>query len=711
MATILALLLFVSFLSTFVLGQLGTQMSQKEFQHELQVEDQMLRLQTEILQAAGAWQPPTTALSAPPSWGAGNLCTVLTAGSCMNSQNNVCASPLTFNESASNISFTFVLSGTNDCTRLNLTGNGDLFTLAVTGSSVGYLIVTLYGTHDTLLLNNQFTGTGAHAWFYIYGSSNNYETIGGPGGSNLFLNTYFIGEAPKSANCPYANTASTDSWSISGATASNSLQNLTWYNAIGYSTPYTTTNGWPGAGNTGTVDRIGWQNVSLPIACAFAQTTIVGGGGAIDLSSPVTLGSGSVPPFGTPSTGYLQPEVSVSALSAGLGLANITPAPPNWNTGSSCFGGGNGTCSGNNGPTLYWNFSGNHSTVTPGVNGCGSSGCSVVYNISGSFNTISFTMKGNNLGNVVFVVFGNWDNMTLSYQGSCNNHRNVNVFIVGTNDTYALSIGGCASGVGANINTNFIGSLGFVCPYGNGVRTDRFLGVSWGSSNGVYQNVTWRNAIGYVSAPNTIPENGGSDFLTFSNTTGFTQCPFTKALQTGPYTIDYLSGIRAHLNNRYLPPADLVYDEGAVILGVPNEGSVMISPPQMTAQTLTAGVTMHLTLVNVVGNAATATGIGTAAVLSRVLSVSTFHILNGQNNNQFLTFLNLSITTSYPLAWATYWNSQSLVAPIGTICVPAPGVPLAQCLNPPGGQASTIVVPLAVQELFLTTVTVSIGIY
>jgi hypothetical protein len=714
-ATILALLLFVSFLSTFVFGQLGRQMTQKEFQHELQVEDQMLRLQTAVLQAADIWQPPSVGQSSPPAWNQGNLCTTLTASSCLNSQSNVCPSPLTWNESAaSNSSFTFQLTGTNDCTRLNLTGNYDLFTLAVTGSSVGYLVVTLYGFHDTLLLNSGFTGTGFHAWFYLYGASNTYQAVGGPTGTSLALNTFFIGESASSPTCPFSNSASTDSWSISGSTASNSVQNLTWYNAIGYSTSYTTTNGWPGVGNTGTLNKIGWQNVSTPIPCAFARTTILGGGGAVDLSSPVTLGSGAVPPFGAPSTGYLQPEVSVSSLSAGLGLANITPAPPIWNTGSKCFKTGNGTCSGNNGPVIFWNFSGNHSTLSPSSTGCGNSGCTTVYNVSGSFDTIGLTVGGgaadNSTQNVIFVVDGVWDNMTLNLQGSCKNFHQVSFLISGTNDTYALNVGSKCLG-GAAIDTLFLGSKGFICPYGNGALTDRFLGANWGSSSGVVQNITWRNAIGYVSAPHTILTNGGTDRLTFANQTGFAQCPFTKAESSGPYTLDYLSGIKAHLNNRYLPQADVVYDEGAIILGVQRQGSVMISPPQVSVSVLPQGVTLQLTLVNIVGSAATATGVGTAAVLTRVLSDSTFHIFNGENNNEFLTFLNLSIETTYPLAWATFWNSQSLVAPVGTTCVPAPGVPMSQCLIPPDGRASTIIVPLAVQELFLHTVTVSIGIY
>ena len=452
------------------------------------------------------------------------------------------------------------------------------------------------------------------------------------------------------------------------------------------------------------------ENQMLRLQTAVLSAAALGTG-PVMLSSPVTLSSGGAPPFGTPSSGFLQEETSMTAVSAGLALANVTPAPPSWNNGSSCFTGGNGTCSGNNGPTLYWNFSGSHSTVTPGVNGCGVSGCTIVYNISGNFNTISLTLKGNNLGNVVFVVYGNWDNMTLSYQGSCDNHRVVNVLITGTNDTYTLNVAGCASGSGASLNTLFVGSKGSICPFGNGVSTDRFLGATWGSSKGVYQNLTWQNAVGYATKPHSIPTNGGNDFLSFANTTGYSQCPFTKSTPSGPYTLAYLAGIRAHLNNRYLTPSDVAYDQGAVILGVQSAGSVMLSPPDFNILIQPFGVSFAITLVNVVGATGTASGFGTAAVFTSVLSQQTYHILNGQGGNQFLTSLALNITTAYPLAWATFWNAQSTVVPTGTSCVPGVGVTASNCLTPPAGRTSTIKVPLAVSELTLTSITVLVSVY
>ncbi|MGC2289668.1 MAG: hypothetical protein WA688_07430, partial [Thermoplasmata archaeon] len=325
-ATVLALMLFVSFLSTFVLGELGTQMSQQEFQHELLVEDQMERLQTAILEAAAITGPPAVVTqSSPPVWNSGNLCSTITATACTGTASNQCSPPLTWNLSTSSTSFTFDLTGSSDCTLLNVTGNGDTITLEATGATPGYLVVTLFGFNDTILLNNQFTGSGVHAKFYLYGGYDTYENVGGPTGNNLVLSTYFVGESASATVCPSGNLSATDTWSISGATAGASLQNLTWYNAVGYSTPYTTTAGWPGAGNSGTGDHLGRQNVSAPITCAFAQTRIaIPGAGSIYLSSPVTLNSGGVPPFGTPSSGSLQVEPAPVSTSVRFAVANLS---------------------------------------------------------------------------------------------------------------------------------------------------------------------------------------------------------------------------------------------------------------------------------------------------------------------------------------------------------------------------------------------------
>ena len=123
----------------------------------------------------------------------------------------------------------------------------------------------------SILSSNQFSGSGFHAFFYLFGGYDTYQTTGGPTGSGMFLNTYFIGQNANSGACPNANLSSTDKWSISGSSSSNSLQNLTWNNSAGYATPYHKTAGWPGVGNSGTGNHIGWQNVTGPTTCAFVK--------------------------------------------------------------------------------------------------------------------------------------------------------------------------------------------------------------------------------------------------------------------------------------------------------------------------------------------------------------------------------------------------------------------------------------------------------
>jgi hypothetical protein len=309
-AVLLGLLLVVTYIANYLGQALPSQMQEYEFEHTLQVENQLGRIQTDILAQASnpkvalpltspvtlgsesvpPFAPASTGsvaldptsfslrtqytiariLPAPPSWGVGNLCTTLTGVSCGNTQSNLCSPPLDYNLSVSNVSFTYDLTGSNDCERLNLTGSNDTMNLQVTGSNLGYFVLTLFGFNDVILLTNHFSGSGFHSYFYLYGAHDTYEAVGGPTGSNSFLNTYFVGEEP-TGFCPADNVSATDSWSISGSSASNSIQNFTWYNSVGYASPYVQTNGWPGAGNSGSGDHVGWQNLSTPIACAFTQ--------------------------------------------------------------------------------------------------------------------------------------------------------------------------------------------------------------------------------------------------------------------------------------------------------------------------------------------------------------------------------------------------------------------------------------------------------
>ncbi|HEV8050245.1 MAG TPA: hypothetical protein VGP88_06590 [Thermoplasmata archaeon] len=338
-AVLFGLLLVVSMIAQFVTVQLPQDMRSLEAQHELTVENQVSRLQATVLAQIGHApfpqslgspitlgsdpEPPfgvaatgsisTTSYSSqesvglavpvPPNWGHGNLCTTFTSGTCHNSQSNVCGPGLRYNESATNSSVTFALTGSNDCIVLNFTGNGDTITLGVTGSNLGYFVLDLFGFNDTVVLNNQFSGSGFHAFFYLFGGYDTYKASGGPTGSGMYLNTYFVGQSASGGICPSNNLSATDKWSIQGSSSSNSLQNLTWNNSVGYATPYHKTSGWPGTGNSGTGNHVGWQNVTAATTCAFVKQKSYGnawGGLSVTMNNlylpqaTVALDSGAV---------------------------------------------------------------------------------------------------------------------------------------------------------------------------------------------------------------------------------------------------------------------------------------------------------------------------------------------------------------------------------------------------------------------------------
>jgi len=451
------------------------------------------------------------------------------------------------------------------------------------------------------------------------------------------------------------------------------------------------------------------QMARLQTSILEAATAVIGNESTY-LSSPVTLNSGGVPPFGVPSSGALQVEPPQVSARAAFAISNVSAAPIPWNTGSACFAAGSGTCTSGTGLEVY-NFSGSGSTVTPTVAGCAVAGCAVVYNVSGNSNTLTLTLSGANIGQVLFQVSGNLNTLTVKDGGTCNVRQFVSVVFSGNNDTYTLSMTGCTTGVGANLNTTFVGSSGNLCPYGNAAKFDKFSGATWGASTTIFQNLTWRNAYGIVSAPHMISANGGADHLTFANTSGYFQCLFTQSTPTGPYTLNFVSGIKAILNNRYINPSTVAYDQGAVILGVENGGSVMISPPDTSYVQDPSGVLFSLLLVSIASSTGTATGYGTAAVISNILSVQTYEVNDGKQGQNYLPYFYLNITTAYPQAWATFWQKQGPVDPTGTSCIPGPGVTVAKCLTPPLGRTSTIVVPINANQFMLTSVVAQVSIY
>jgi hypothetical protein len=430
----------------------------------------------------------------------------------------------------------------------------------------------------------------------------------------------------------------------------------------------------------------------------------------LSISSPVTLGSGSVPPFGPPSLGSIGPETNGVSQSVNYQLDSVTPAEPNWGAFSDCLPGGSGHCAGN-GNVNFANLSGNNTTLLVKVTG---SNNSLVYNINGDNNTLNIDWSGKDEGIVAIVVNGSYDTVTFSKSGSDTTVPTMNFYFFGIHDTYSMSMAGShSSNGGMNVNVRFIGSLNYLCPYDNYSATDSVGALGAGGSK-LNMTVTWWNAIGYASPVHLTKYPGGSiptEQIAWQNQTGFQACPFL-ILTTNQYRSSMFGGIAAHLANLYQPPADIAYENGAVVLVTPGQQALMISAPEFYFNETSSGISATLLLVQLAGKIVAQSGITTASVVTRVTSVASTVFGAGVHGVFLATPYYLNLTTQFPGAWSSYFGSLDQAFPAGARCVVL-GPPLASgysCLAPPPGRAMEIVAPLFAQVITVTTVQVAVSV-
>ena len=427
------------------------------------------------------------------------------------------------------------------------------------------------------------------------------------------------------------------------------------------------------------------------------------------LSSPVTLGSQGIPPFGGPSPSTIQVEGHPNGASANFTLAQVVSAPPRWNNGSSCLTGGAGHCAGG-GNYDSWNITnGNNTSFDIKVSGNGNS---LGYNISGSNDTITFDWTGGDTGFVLVIVNGSDDHVIYNKGGSDVTAPTATFLFYGQRDVFDFNPSGSHSGHGSMaLHVVFIGSVGTVCPFGNQSATDRLGTLSTGGSN-LNMTATWWNAVGYTSPPHTIPYPGssGTENLTFQNRTGVVGCAFTKEYSSN-YPTSYGAGILVRMLNTYYPVSDVAYDQGAVIVGAEGSFATMVSPPELTLANTPEGLVASLTLVNLIGRVSTTTGFSTAAVTTTLVNVATFSIVNGQSSHQIASPLFLHINTEFPSAWAAFFASNHYLFPGGATCSSSLvfSAPFG-CFHPPIGRSVTVSAGLSVQGLTITTITATVSI-
>lgn len=406
----------------------------------------------------------------------------------------------------------------------------------------------------------------------------------------------------------------------------------------------------------------------------------------------VTLGSQAAPPFGPPVIGTIQADPTPVKTLTRYTVAEVFPKNISFLNGDPC----GGSCHPNTFVVYNQSLTGGDSSLTLNNGG-------ILWNLTGNNTNVTITWKGNTYqpnASVIVVVNGSNDHVTYLKDGQ-GSQPPVQFFFYGQYDTFAAS----ANGQNAlNLSVTFVGTLdGRICPNANLSNTDSITALA-GNPNWVV-NVTWWNFEGYVTRPHTVTDSSG-DVVTFQNRSGFVACAFT-AIYPSTYTMLAGGGLVVHSTNRYTPQSDVALDEGAVILAQSGGTPIMVNPPPFSVVRNGPGLTGELTLMNFVGTPKTDSGTTAAWVTAQVLSVTSLTISNGFTGSQFLTGLNFTVTTPYPLAWKAFFASMPIAFPSQSFCLaPLP----ASCAGLQPGQLATLQAPFAVSTLKLILVTVELTI-
>jgi hypothetical protein len=421
------------------------------------------------------------------------------------------------------------------------------------------------------------------------------------------------------------------------------------------------------------------------------------------LVSPVSLGSQADPPFGQAATSSIQTEFSSVGTVANYQISSLNTPPMTWGAGSTCLAGGHGTCA-TAGAKNFYNEATNHSAEAITVSG---SGASLFYNLTGSNNTVTITWSGPNMNVINLVVNGSNDTVTFKKTATDAGSPRGSFEFYGAEDKFLLTPTGSHSGAGGTVlAVQFVGSVNGICPWGNLSATDK-LGAFGAGGTFVNVSTTWWNAVGYESPVHTHTYASGVE--TYQNSTGFAQCAFTKANPT-TFTAQESGGILVNIFNHYIAQALVAYDQGAVVSQEAGGGSIVIDQPTISVTQQPAGTIGQVTLVNLVMTPSSQSGLSTASVMSKILTVSHFAVFASANRSLSSPF-TFTIKTLFPDAWWSFFNNAPNGFPLGSTCVTIrPLVAPYTCLAPPQGTIEEIVAPMIVQSLVVTDVTAQVWI-
>jgi len=305
-ATVLGLLLVVTFISNYLEQQLPEALTAAEFAHILQVDNQLAGLQATILAQVHSIAPgltlvspvtlgsaavppfgppdagtisPDSALSKltgsyslgtidqnPPAWGFGSTCLTGGSGSCAGNGNID-----TWNVTNQNhTSFTITVHGNSNSVAYNISGNNDTINVDWTGGDTGFVFMQINGSDDQVIYNkggsDTTTPTASILFFgqrdtFSFNPSGSHSSKGG-----MTVIVAFVGTL--SELCPYGNLSNTDKVGTLATGGSNLNLTVFWWNAVGYlSGPHKQT--YPGGG--GNNESITWWNKTGIVSCPFTK--------------------------------------------------------------------------------------------------------------------------------------------------------------------------------------------------------------------------------------------------------------------------------------------------------------------------------------------------------------------------------------------------------------------------------------------------------
>lgn len=432
---------------------------------------------------------------------------------------------------------------------------------------------------------------------------------------------------------------------------------------------------------------------------ALLQAIAEGRTNGAQVTQPVSLGSAGAPPFGSPDGSSLTSFTNGSGLSVDFNLVGpfVPPTEGTPNAGNASAAGCTLTPATN--PTgiscatsksVFWNFSAGSSTpYSFSQTGSGA----VAANFTTSSSTISYKTTANTLNRVA--VFGSQDTVYVNTTLALSSIRFV---LVGSNDTVSFTQTGATSSIAilllGNYDTVSVPALstgaatvrmsayglhdtfsdlvaaasvatvyytGFsitnpnsnLCPYGN-------LATSDGVSGTAVAGTVFYNNTNYSHANGTA--NGWTS--RYSNPAPFA-CPYVAGATVAPTAVP--TGFIVGIRNTYVPFAQVVYDQGAVVFAQSGGIPVIVVPPSITWANGVLSLFVPYFSSLVPGEV----GAGTADVSLRLLSTTTFSVPSNAFKLSSGTNVTISLTSPYAAAWYSYFLASTTFASHTNCTAPA----------------------------------------